>query len=64
MQNYHQCQANAAECERMAAVTVNTADKATWQELAFHWHFLSPQQDETIPIKADRPGWKPTLLGT
>jgi hypothetical protein len=29
--------ANAAECERMAKVTHNKADKQSWLEMARHW---------------------------
>jgi hypothetical protein len=64
MNNYHECQANAAECERMMRAAVNRDDKIVWHELADHWHFLSPKQDEPILIKSDRPRWRPTLLGT
>ena len=35
--------ANAQECERMARVATNKADKQTWLEMAAHWLRMIPQ---------------------
>jgi hypothetical protein len=29
--------ANAQECEHMADITINPADKSTWLQMAAHW---------------------------
>ena len=42
MNNYHEYQANAAECTRMASATIDPVDKALWTEMAKHWIYLSP----------------------
>jgi hypothetical protein len=34
--------ANAQECERMAGITRNQADKITWLQMAAHWLRLIP----------------------
>jgi hypothetical protein len=36
--------ANAQECERMAGITRNPADKSTWLQMAAHWLRLIPAQ--------------------
>jgi len=40
--NYHEYQANAAECTRMASAAIDPVDKALWAEMAKHWIYLSP----------------------
>jgi hypothetical protein len=64
MNNYYECQANAAECERMVRTTVNEEDRIIWQQLAAHWRYLSPKQGKSTPINNDQTQWRPTLLGT
>jgi hypothetical protein len=41
MINFHECKANAAECQRMADSTVNPAEKQLWNEMATHWRYVS-----------------------
>jgi hypothetical protein len=42
LNNYRECQANAAECARMARTAIGPVDKALWLEMAEHWIYLSP----------------------
>ena len=48
MNNYHEYQANAAECTRMADATIDPLDKALWTEMAEHWIYLSPPSPTSL----------------
>jgi hypothetical protein len=45
--------ANAAECQRMAGMTNNPAEKATWLGMAEHWLRMIPKQSKTPAEKFD-----------
>jgi hypothetical protein len=44
---------NAQECERMARVTENPAERATWLEMAAHWLRLIPRPERSASDKFD-----------
>jgi hypothetical protein len=52
--------ANAQECERMAGITRNPADKSTWLQMAAHWLRLIPRK----PSESDRFDARVTAEGT
>ena len=45
--------ANAAECQRMAGITKNPGEKATWLGMAEHWLRLIPKRSQTASEKFD-----------
>jgi hypothetical protein len=48
-----ECRANAQECERMAGITTNPADKVTWLQMAAHWLRLIPSPPPSDSEKFD-----------
>ena len=51
MNKYHEYQANAAECTRMAGAAIDPLDKALWTELAGHWIYLSPPSPTALAFE-------------
>ena len=49
MNKHDECQANAAECRRMAGIAKNPLDRALWAMMAEHWLYVSPAQNEAPP---------------
>jgi len=45
--------ANAQECERMAGIATNPADKITWLQMAAHWLRLIPSSRPSDSEKFD-----------
>ena len=44
MSKVEEYRANAAECDRMARVTRDEADRRTWQQMAESWSRLAEQK--------------------
>lgn len=42
MHTFHECGANAAECQRMADRATDPAERQLWNEMATHWRYISP----------------------
>jgi len=40
MTNFHECRANAVECQRMADLSETDAEKIVWGEMAAHWLYV------------------------
>lgn len=50
MTNFHECRANALECQRMADISEADAEKVAWSEMAAHWLYVCPDASgETSP---------------
>jgi len=53
MSKYDEYRANAAECQRMARLSRNAGEKATWLQMAQDWLRMIPQSRPSASDKFD-----------